>query len=60
MTERGWGTWLHTEAAPHRVYCSACHETYLRNEKWAEELPIKLHPKYCPNCGAQMEVDGDE
>ena len=60
MNDRGRGTWLRTEAAPHKVYCSVCYETYLLNEKWAEELPITLHPKFCPNCGVQMEVDSNE
>ena len=55
VRENVHGKWLHTAAAPHRVYCSVCCETYLRNEQCAEELPIILHPNYCPSCGAQME-----
>ena len=48
------GKWIHTDASPHKVYCSVCFGTYLHNEKWAAELPITLHPNFCPNCGADM------
>lgn len=51
------GEWKHTEAYPHKVYCSNCFATYLRNEEWAAELPIILHPNYCPNCGASMQTE---
>lgn len=53
------GKWIHTDAFPHKVYCSVCFATYLRNEKWAAELPITLHPNFCPNCGADMRGSAD-
>ena len=52
VAERSRGVWLRTEAYPHRVYCSVCFATYLKNEKWIDELLVPMN--YCPNCGARM------
>ena len=65
------GHWLTTEAYPHRVVCSECYGTYVRNEniiegryKGDEIVPIYCtEAEYCPHCGAKMDeiVDaGDE
>ena len=48
------GGWVHTVAYPHKVFCSRCFKTYLRNEDWAEQLGITLHPDFCLHCGADM------
>ena len=57
VAERKHGKWERTDAYPHRVYCSACYETYLPNETWLE----LWHPpmSFCPNCGAQMGSEGE-
>ena len=46
------GQWLRTEAYPHRIYCSECYATFIRNDKFLhlEDIPHG----YCPNCGARM------
>ena len=53
--ERPKGEWLVTDAYPHNVYCSVCHERYAQTH-WAvwkdEEFPLPRN--YCPNCGADM------
>lgn len=60
------GQWIRTEAYPHRVVCSECHKTYVRNEniiegryKGDEIVPIYCtEAEYCPHCGAKMdEID---
>ena len=49
--------WEVTDAYPHRVYCSNCYKTYLRNKEWIDELGVPMN--YCPNCGADMR-EGNE
>lgn len=57
------GHWIRTEAYPHRVVCSECHRTYVRNEniiegryKGDEIVPIYCtEAEYCPHCGALMD-----
>lgn len=51
------GRWLRTDAYPHRIYCSECYATFIRNDEFLhlEDIPHD----YCPNCGARM-VDGAE
>ena len=46
------GRWLRTEAYPHRIYCSECYATFIRNDEFLHLEDI-LHG-YCPNCGAKM------
>ena len=48
---RGW--WLRTEAYPHRIYCSECYATFIRNDEFLhlEDIPHS----YCPDCGAKMD-----
>ena len=61
-TERH-GQWIRTEAYPHKVVCSECHRTYVRNEniiegryKGDEIVPIYCtEAEYCPHCGALMD-----
>lgn len=50
------GRWLRTDAYPHRIYCSVCFATFIRNDEFPhlEDIPHN----YCPNCGARM--DGGE
>lgn len=46
------GKWLRTQAYPHRIYCSNCYVTFIRNDEFLE---LKETPhNYCPNCGADM------
>ena len=47
------GHWLRTEAYPHRIYCSECYTTFIRNDEFLhlEDIPHG----YCPNCGAKMD-----
>lgn len=57
------GHWIRTEAYPHRVVCSECHRTYVRNEniiegryKGDEIVPIYCtEAEYCPHCGSLMD-----
>lgn len=46
------GRWLRTDAYPHRIYCSECYATFIRNDEFLhlEDIPHN----YCPNCGADM------
>lgn len=47
------GRWLRTDAYPHRIYCSECYATFIRNDEFLhlEDIPHN----YCPNCGAIMD-----
>ena len=49
--------WKHTDAFPHRVYCSHCYKTYVPNDKWQIWVDGDLPRNYCPNCGAKMEAE---
>lgn len=51
--ERPKGKWLKTDLYPHRIYCSSCYKTYIRNEELLERWEFPMN--YCPNCGAEME-----
>lgn len=53
VVERKKGKWNRTDAYPHRIYCSVCYKTYLKNEELLERWEFPLN--YCPNCGAEME-----
>lgn len=52
------GRWLKTEAFPHHVYCSECNNTYIPNDRWQIWTDGDLPRKYCPNCGAKMDMEG--
>ena len=52
------GKWEKTDAYPHRIFCSECYKTYLRNEDWVEQLGVPMN--YCPNCGAEMRERKEE
>lgn len=47
------GRWLRTDAYPHRIYCSSCFMTFIRNDEFLclDDIPHN----YCPNCGARMD-----
>lgn len=49
------GKWMFAAAFPHHVYCSACHKTYIPDNKWQVWVCGDLPRDYCPNCGAKME-----
>lgn len=53
LTEQEHGRWLRTDAYPHRIYCSECYATFIRNDEFLhlEDIPHN----YCPNCGAKMD-----
>ncbi len=46
------GKWNRTDAYPHRIYCSACYKTYLKNDELLERWEFPMN--FCPNCGASM------
>ena len=46
------GEWNRTDAYPHRLYCSVCSKTYLKNDELLERWEFPLN--FCPNCGADM------
>ena len=46
------GKWERTDAYPHRLYCSICYKTYLKNDELLERWEFPLN--FCPNCGADM------
>ena len=50
------GRWRRTEAYPHKIYCSECYATFIRNDEFLhlEDIPHN----YCPCCGVRM--DGGE
>ena len=52
------GRWLKTEAFPHHVYCSECNNTYIPNDRLQIWTDGDLPRKYCPNCGAKMDMEG--
>lgn len=46
------GRWMSTEEKPHLIYkCSEC------GDVWHYGAIIQM--KYCPNCGAKMDGDGN-
>ena len=47
------GKWNRTDAYPHRLYCSVCYKTYLKNDELLDRWEFPLN--FCPNCGARME-----
>ena len=49
------GKWNRTDAYPHRLYCSVCYKTYLKNDELLERWEFPLN--FCPNCGADMSED---
>ena len=49
------GRWLHTDAYPHRVYCSCCYRTIITNEELMYRYEIPTN--FCPNCGAKMDAE---
>ena len=53
------GRWLQTDAWPHNVYCSECHKT-VAQAHWKIWQDGSFVRNYCPNCGAQMEVEKNE
>ena len=55
--ERKTGRWLRTEAYPHRIYCSSCFVTFIRNDEFLNLNDIPHG--FCPHCGADMRGDGD-
>ena len=56
--ERKTGKWIRGEAYPHRIYCSECYKTFIPNDEMRAWVDGDLPRKYCPECGARMEVDG--
>lgn len=52
------GRWLRTDAYPHRIYCSECYATFIRNDEFLKLNDIPHG--YCPNCGAKMDGQNDE
>ena len=53
--KRGWWLLL-DECSNAGVYCSNCHKKVYREESWYANVKIKS--KYCPNCGAKMDLEG--
>lgn len=51
------GKWNRTDAYPHRLYCSVCYKTYLKNDELLERWEFPLN--FCPNCGAVMRGEQD-
>ena len=49
------GRWNRTDAYPHRLYCSVCYKTYLKNDELLERWEFPLN--FCPNCGADMREE---
>lgn len=51
------GRWLRTDAYPHRIYCSSCFATFIRNDEFLclDDIPHN----WCPNCGAVMDGDSE-
>ena len=49
------GRWLHTDAYPHRVYCSCCYRTIITNAELMYRYEIPTN--FCPNCGARMDAE---
>ena len=47
------GEWQITDAYPHNVYCSECHERFAQTH-WAVWEDGSLPRNFCPNCGADM------
>lgn len=53
------GRWEITEAFPHNVYCSECHNRYAQTQ-WSVWGDGSLPRNYCPNCGAKMDGERRE
>ena len=49
------GKWNRTDAYPHRLYCSVCYKTYIKNDELLERWEFPLN--FCPNCGADMREE---
>lgn len=47
------GEWQITDAYPHNVHCSVCHEKVAQTH-WQVWQDGSLPRNFCPNCGADM------
>lgn len=47
------GTWMMTDAYPHKVYCSNCYKTFAQ-DSWGVWRDGTLPRNFCPCCGADM------
>ena len=53
---RKHGSWFLLDECAHAgVYCSVCHKKVYKTD-YANQ---KIKSKYCPNCGAIMDLDGE-
>ena len=50
------GKWEITDAYPHNVHCSVCHKLFAQT-RWEVWQDGNLPRKYCPNCGAKMDLE---
>lgn len=57
--ERKAGHWIRGEAYPHHIYCSECYKTFIPNDEFRVWANGDIPRKYCPECGAPMEVKTD-
>lgn len=46
---------MYTDAFPHRVYCSSCHNTIVPNMEWIGVYRLVFN--YCPCCGKRFVDD---
>lgn len=57
--EREPGKRIRGEAYPHHIYCSECYKTFIPNDEFRVWANGDIPRKYCPECGAPMEVKTD-
>lgn len=60
VTVQERGNWVTlTDCSNEGVYCSVCHKKVYRHDYALCSRKNKLRSKYCPNCGAKMDVGAD-
>lgn len=52
------GKWEITDAYPHNIHCSVCHKRFAQTH-WEVWEDGSLPRKYCPNCGAKMDLGAE-
>lgn len=63
MVQKSKGYWINLDIEGYKIYnckCSKCRKSPLNFIGGYEDWWMLKLPKYCPNCGSEMETDIEE